>query len=118
MGRFSLSSPDCERGLADELGVQRLEWYFHEDSLDTVSRLTKREIADMLLDFRRVFPHCSDELARVSERLNARLAELSGKRIVVTMAYESRSSGFTHDTVAVRVVYLRNGDDSLLVNDL
>lgn len=67
MGRFSLGSPDCRRGLAVEIGVPRLEWYFHDDSLDTVAKLTERETVDMLLDFRRVFPACTDELARVSK---------------------------------------------------
>ena len=117
MGRFSLGSPDCRSGLATALGVQRLEWYFHDDSLDLVSKLTERGIVDMLLDFRRVFPNCTDELVRVSERLRASLAELSGKRIVVTMDYDSRRSTGTRDTV-VRVVYLGGGPCSLLVNDL
>lgn len=118
MGRLSLSSPDCANGLEAELGVPRLEWHFHEDSLDTVSGLSNGGIEDMLLDFRKVFPLCSDELVNVSARFRAALADLSGKRIVVSMAYESRSSGLMHDMNVVRVVYLGQGSDPLLVNDL
>lgn len=118
MGRFKLSSPDCSNGLAAELGVPCLEWFFGDDSLGVVSRLPKRDLEGMLLDFRKVFPCCSDELVNVSARFNALYAALLGKRIVVTMVYDARSPADTHETAIVRAVCLGEFSGPPLVNDL
>ena len=82
-GRCRLKSP--KSGDIQSIDGVLCDWYFTPESLDKLRDLDERSLVDAILNFRKIFPKCSDNLDRVSRRLRLLLG--TGYRISVELDY-------------------------------